>query len=321
MLLNNLRQPSRTGLWALLLWAIALWAQADQTPQNVELAAGDYAFHLTHQGRVRDYLVHVPPAASLGRPMPMVLVLHGGMGHMQIQATERFYHQPSAADQYGYVAVFPNGYSRHANGHWATWNAGSCCGPAVNADSDDVGFIRAVIDDMQQRTAIDPQRVFVAGMSNGGMMAYRLACELSDKISAIASVAGPDQTLRCQPRQPVSVLHIHALDDDHVPYDGGRGPRSLAGMSFNSVAASVQKWRDILQATGPADTVLSAPDAHCDRYTGASADVQLCTTRTGGHAWPGGSKPRGGAAGATALSANATLWTFFAAHGRTDATR
>lgn len=271
----------------------------------------DSEFEVTVQGERRAYLVHMPAHAVSGQPLPMVLVLHGGLGNRHVQATERFYHQRSAADQYGYIAVFPNGYSRWPGGKFATWNAGNCCGPAVKKQSDDVAVIRAIIQAMQQRTPVDPKRIFVDGMSNGGMMAYRLACELSGTIRAIASVAGTDNTQQCQPDKAVAILHIHAKNDDHVPFEGGKGQQSMADVSFNSVPATIQKWVQINQAQPQPERVLALAGAYCDRYRGGRAAVQLCVTETGGHAWPGGTKPRGGQAGADTIDANALIWQFF----------
>lgn len=280
------------------------------------LAPGDHAFEVNVAGESREYLVHVPKQAQSGQALPMVLVLHGGMGNMQVQATERFYHQISAAEKYGYIVVFPNGYSRLPGGKFATWNAGNCCGAALKKQSDDVGTIRAIIQAMQQKATIDAKRIFVDGMSNGGMMSYRLACELSDTISAIASVAGTDNTRQCRPSKPVAILHIHAKDDDHVPFNGGQGEKSMTDVSFNSVPATIQKWVQLNQANPQADRILEVSGATCEIHRGGLAPVQLCVTESGGHSWPGGSKPRGGEAGSTAIDANEVIWTFFNTYGR-----
>ncbi len=280
------------------------------------LAAGDYEFAVNVNGDKRPYLVHIPTQSQAGQALPMVLALHGGLGSMHVQASERFYHQVSAAEKYGYIVVFPNGYSRLPGGKFATWNAGLCCGAAVKKQSDDVAVIRAIIEDMQQRAQVDAKRIFVDGMSNGGMMSYRLACELSGTVSAIAAVAGTDNTQRCQPAKPVAVLHIHAKDDDHVPFEGGKGQQSMADVSFNSVPATIQKWVEINQANPQAERILEVPGAYCEIHRGGLATVQLCVTETGGHSWPGGSKPRGGQAGSSAISANDVIWQFFNGQGR-----
>lgn len=280
------------------------------------LAAGDYEFAVNVNGDKRPYLVHIPTQSQAGQALPMVLALHGGLGNMHVQASERFYHQVSAAEKYGYIVVFPNGYSRLPGGKFATWNAGLCCGAAVKKQSDDVAVIRAIIEDMQQRAQVDAKRIFVDGMSNGGMMSYRLACELSGTVSAIAAVAGTDNTQRCQPAKPVAVLHIHAKDDDHVPFEGGKGQQSMADVSFNSVPATIQKWVEINQANPQAERILEVPGAYCEIHRGGLATVQLCVTETGGHSWPGGSKPRGGQAGSSAISANDVIWQFLNGQGR-----
>lgn len=280
------------------------------------LAAGDYEFAVNVNGDKRPYLVHIPTQSQAGQALPMVLALHGGLGNMHVQASERFYHQVSAAEKYGYIVVFPNGYSRLPGGKFATWNAGLCCGPAVKKQSDDVAVIRAIIEDMQQRAQVDAKRIFVDGMSNGGMMSYRLACELSGTVSAIAAVAGTDNTQRCQPAKPVAVLHIHAKDDDHVPFEGGKGQQSMADVSFNSVPATIQKWVEINQANPQAERILEVPGAYCEIHRGGLATVQLCVTETGGHSWPGGSKPRGGQADSSAISANDVIWQFFNGQAR-----
>lgn len=282
------------------------------------IPAGDSEFETLAGGEKRAYLVHVPPQYDGSTPMALVLALHGGGGNMHIQANDAYYHQLSAANQHGYIVVFPNGYSRLPGGRLATWNAGKCCGAAQKKQINDVAFIRQVIHDMQQRANIDRRRIYAQGMSNGGMMAYRLACELSELISAVASVAGTDGSLECNPSQAVSILHIHALDDDHVPFQGGVGEKSMAKVSFNSVPATVQKWTRLLHTSSSPERVLYVPGAYCELYGGGKQDsqVKLCVTESGGHAWPGGHKVRGGEAGSTAISANDLIWQFFSAHAR-----
>lgn len=279
------------------------------------LTPGDYTFEVSVSGEARTYSVHVPRQYR-DQHAALILALHGGGGNHEIQATERFYHQISASEKYGYIVMFPNGYSRLPGGKFATWNAGNCCGAAVKKQVNDVAVIRAMIQDIQQRVRINPKRIFADGISNGGMMSYRLACEMADTISAIAAVAATDNLQPCQPSQAVAILHIHAKDDDHVPFDGGVGPKSPAGVTFNSVPATIQKWVGLNQSRTPAERILEVPGAYCEIYQPGKAPVQLCVTETGGHSWPGGSKPRGGSAGSTALDANAVIWQFFSANGR-----
>ncbi len=156
-------------------------------------------------------------------------------------------------------------------------------------------------------------------MSNGGLMSYRLACEMADTFKAIAAVAGTDNTLSCTPSRPVSVLHIHARNDTHVLFDGGAGDDAFRDESkvtqFTSVPETVNRWLGHDRCSAAPQRVLSVPGAYCDRYApcaGASA-VQLCVTETGGHSWPGADKSarRGKEPASQAIDANDVMWQFF----------
>lgn len=296
---------------ALLLTGPRLAEAASQAGQGLE--AGSHRLHLRHDGLERDFIVHVPQTYRAERPVPLVLALHGGGGSMQVMARDRLYGLIERSEASGWIVAFPNGYSRLPGGRFATWNAGICCGGARDSGSDDVGFLRAVVADVQRRLAIDPRRVFAAGMSNGGMMSYRLACEASDLFRAVASVAGTDGTTDCRPGRPVPVFHIHAKDDDRVLFNGGSGSASDTHADFVSVPATVDKWTRLDACTGPTQTVLQRPGVTCEVRSGCAggAEVRLCVTDTGGHAWPGGRKALGGK-GSTALDATDEIWAFFA---------
>ena len=245
--------------------------------------------------------------------MPVVFSFHGGGGNMDLQADDRYYGQISKADRAGYVAVFPNGHSRLRSGKLATWNAGNCCGQARDQNVDDVGFIREIVRRLSAEPGIDTRRIFANGISNGGMMSYRLACEMPDVFSAIASVAGTDNTRACAPTVPISILHIHAKDDELELFNGGAGRKSAAVTSFVSVPDSTAKWVRLNGCNPAPKRVLETAGAYCDAYTACRGGVvvKLCVTETGGHSWPGGKKPRGNAPGSTALSATEVIAEFF----------
>ena len=242
--------------------------------------------------------------------------LHGGGGNMDIQATDKFYGQIAKADQAGYVVVFPNGFSRLSSGKLATWNAGHCCAAARDTNADDVGFIRAIVANLSAQPGIDAQRMYASGRSNGGMMAYRLACEMPEVFKAIVAVAGTDNTQSCTPKSPVSVLHIHAKDDERVLFNGGAGRKSKQVTEYVSVPDTVAKWVQLNGCAAPPKRVLEVAGAYCEAYSGCrgGTEVKLCVTETGGHAWPGGEKPRGGGRGATAISATELAAEFFSSH-------
>jgi polyhydroxybutyrate depolymerase len=273
-------------------------------------APGDYRFSFVHGGISREYLMHVPRSYR-GAPTPMLIALHGGGGDADFQANDAKYKLISKSEQAGFIAVFPNGYSRFQSGILATWNAGTCCGKAQENKIDDVGFIRAVIARVEGQANIDKRRIFATGMSNGAMLSWRLACE-APEIRAVAPVAGTDNTPACRPSRPVPVIEFHAVDDDHVPFNGGVGV-GPSHTDFVSVPATQAKWVRIDRADPAAKRVLNVSGAHCDLHSARAggAPVELCVTDTGGHSWPGGGTQRGRKQPSMAISANDLMWNFF----------
>lgn len=275
-------------------------------------APGNYRFTFVHDGLRRDYLVHVPRSYA-GAPTAMLLALHGGGGNADLQADDSRYGLISKSERAGFILVFPNGYSRFASGVLATWNAGACCGAAQKNKVDDVGFLREVIERAKQQLHVDPDRVFVTGMSNGALMSWRLACEASDLIRGIAPVEGTDNTSVCTPSRPVPIIEFHAFDDDFIPLSGGHGARALTDTNFASVAATQAKWVALDRADTKTVRMLTVAGAHCDlhRPRPGGAPVELCLTDGGGHSWPGGGTDHGRKHPSTAISANDLMWNFF----------
>lgn len=278
---------------------------------------GDYRFTMEHGGLQRAYLVHVPPNYNAKAPTPVVLAFHGGGGNMALQAGPS-YDIVGKSDPAGFVAVFPNGYSPLPGGKLATWNAGNCCGGARDRAVDDVGFVRAVLAQLKQKVNVDTQRIFATGMSNGAMLSHRLACEMADVFRAVAPVAGTDGTLQCAPSRPISILQIHASDDDHVLFNGGAGaaafPDKTRVADFLSVPETMARWVRRNRCSTTTQRVLDVPGAYCETHTQCAdgVQVQLCVTNSGGHSWPGARQVRAGKAPASqALSANDVMWDFF----------
>ena len=286
--------------------------QPDDPNMTPILAPGDYRFSFVHQGKTREYLVHVPRSYS-GTPTPMLMALHGGGGDADLQADDERYKLISKSEQAGFIAVFPNGYSRFSSGILATWNAGACCGGAQRDDVDDVGFLREVIRRVERQARIDRNRAFITGMSNGALMSWRMACEASDLIRGIAPVEGTDNTASCKPARPVAAIEFHSLDDDHIPINGGKGVSALTDTNFTSVGATQAKWVQLDHAEASARRVLTVPGAHCDLHSAKPGGVplELCLTDAGGHSWPGGGTQQGRKQPSMAISANDLMWTFF----------
>jgi polyhydroxybutyrate depolymerase len=303
-----------TGPWGRVL-AVCLFSLALVSGALAQTVM--HSFTLQHGGLDRAYLVHVPTSYNPASPMPVVLAFHGGGGSMKLQAGDN-YGLVDKAESAGFIAVFPNGYSRLRSGLLATWNAGNCCGSARDRQVDDVGFVRAVLAQVQARYNVDRQRIFATGMSNGGMLSHRLACEMSDTLRAIAAVAGTDGTLTCKPVRPISVLQIHALDDTHVLFSGGVGAAAFRDTSkvadFVSVPETMVRWAKRNQCQMQAQRVFSKQCAYCEAYSGCASgvEVRLCVTETGGHSWPGGTAVRRGKSPPSdAISANDVMWEFF----------
>lgn len=274
---------------------------------------GDYTFSFVHDGLTRMYRVHVPASYTPSKPTPMMVSFHGGGGNMEFQADDKFYGLISKSEQAGFIAVFPNGYSRLPSGKFATWNAGNCCAGARDRNIDDVGFVREMIKHLKAQLNVDPDRIYANGMSNGALFSYRLACEMSDTFKAIASVAGSDGTRSCNPARPVSILEIHAKDDEMVLFNGGAGRNTTMLANFMSVPDTIRKWVRQNGCSTTPKRVLDKPGAYCDAYAPCrdNSEVRLCVTESGGHSWPGGRKVRTGAAGSTAISADDVMWDFF----------
>lgn len=276
----------------------------------------DISFEIPHDGLTRRYLVHIPESYNGNTPIPLLVAFHGGGGNMEYMARDAYYGLISKSDKEGFIVVFPSGFSRFDSGKFATWNAGTCCGVARDKKIDDVGFVREMTERLIKDYTIDTERIYATGMSNGAMMAYRVACELPSVFKAISAVAGTDNTLSCSPRHPVSVLHIHAKNDTHVLFDGGAGKDSFRDPSkvsdFVSVPDTIENWVKHNHCQLPPVRVLQVAGAYCDLYSaceGGSA-VKLCVTEEGGHSWPGGRKPRGDSP-SKAISANDQMWDFF----------
>ena len=275
--------------------------------------AGDHRFSIRHGGLTRTYRVHVPPGYNMAVPAPLLVALHGGSAATDLRANDADYGLVAKSDREGFIAVFPSGFTP-GGGKLATWNAGGCCGAARGQNVDDVGFIRQVVTNVFRQMSIDRDRIFAAGLSDGGMMAYRLACETPEVFRAVASVAGTDNTRTCAPGNPVSVLHIHAKDDPRVPFAGGAGPDGpdRSGAPLASAAATVAKWAQLDGCAAQPRHILDKAGASCQAYSWCRgrAEVQLCVTDTGGHSWPGGKK-RAGAPASQAISATDSIWEVF----------
>jgi len=274
---------------------------------------------LVHDGAERSYLVRVPPRMDPGRDrVPLVLVLHGGGG--DARHAERVTGFTRKAEQEGFVVVYPEGTGR-LDRRWLTWNAGHCCGSAMKQGVDDVGFIRGLLERLITEYPIDPGRIYVTGMSNGGMMAHRLGIELSDRIAAIAPVVATMFGDESKPRHPVSALIINGALDRSVPVDGGSPGGSFAGAWDGTLTRPVTDqavfWANANGCPGPPET---HEDDACIRWRypcPGRQTVEFYLVKDNGHAWPGGQRgSRLGDQPGTSVNATDIIWAFFRQHAR-----
>lgn len=279
-------------------------------------AAGITTFTL--DGLERSYTVHVPPGLSPDARPPVLLALHGGGGSAAQFASSSDLDR--VADERGFVVVYGQGTS-WGRATLPVWNAGDCCGQAVDAQQavDDVAYAREVIRRVAADHAIDPTRVFVTGMSNGAMMAERLACEAADVFAGAASVAGVLQVPRCAPSRPVPLLLIHGTDDPAVPYRGGTGS-GLGRVEAMPTEQDLAGWAERNACAGPLVTepVPALPDENGRTvdllsYSGCAAPVALYRINGGIHEWPGGriDGPLNGGEVTTAIHASDAVADFF----------
>lgn len=281
---------------------------------------GDFTGEIVVGGLTRTYHVHLPQSYDKTQPAPLVLPFHGGTGRGERMPQLTGFNEVS--DRGGFIVVYPEGVDRH-------WNDGRDTVP--NA-VDDVAFVSALIDRLNETLSIDRKRVYATGISNGGFFAERLACELSNKIAATASVAATlPENYSCRPSRPVSVLLIHGTDDPFVPYTGGqvkgRGTsRGGYGGRALSVADTVKYWTDHDKCPPSAVTtrledrdVRDGTTVRRDIYVQCrgGTEVVLYTVNGGGHTWPGGLQYAPEAfIGKTNRDINASqvIWDFFKKH-------
>jgi polyhydroxybutyrate depolymerase len=277
-------------------------------------STSDTTYTLTHAGIERTYILHVPSAYTNDQAVPLVLDFHGGGGNAQGEMQHTGFN--ALADEQGFIVAYPNGTGKRED-KLLTWNGGTCCAYAVENQIDDVGFVRALIAEIETKYNIDPKRIYATGLSNGAIMSQRLACDASDLFAAIAPVAGTLNYLRCNPSQPVSVIEFHGTDDGHIGYNGGAGPNSLVDVPFKSVKESIDFWLKADQCSQTPQTE-SFSDIKHDTYSNCAngTAVELYTIIGGKHAWPGGGGPAwpGGDELTQTISATKIIWDFFTAH-------
>lgn len=266
------------------------------------------------EGTTRSYLLYIPHSIPKNHPLPLLLVFHGGGGHSYNMP--RFTGFDELAESRGFLVAYPES----TNGHW---NDTRNLSPA-----DDVGFVRALVSELERSYPVDPGRVYATGISNGGFFSQRLACDLTDRITAVASVAAtmPESLVPvCHPSRPVSVMFMQGTDDPLVHIEGGNVARTH-GRNL-SLADAVHFWLDHDQTSKKPDASdlphhdSNGTSAHRDIYSGGKRDTEVVvyTIRGGGHTWPGGQQYLPAFLVGKVnhdIDASKIIWEFFSRHSR-----
>lgn len=266
------------------------------TPHLPAAQPGDQTGTIVVQGQSRTYVLHTPQQYRRDRRFPLVLAFHGYGSQGKDLAASSGLNQ--VADQQGFLVAYPDGLERR-------WNVASGF-----IGVDDLAFTTALIDHLQTRRAIDPARIYATGVSNGGFWVQRLACDMSDRIAAFASVAAtlPGQLkVLCHPPAPVPILMMNGTDDRKVPWQGGELPYG----SILSVPATIEFWRQQNGCSTPAASQALNSRVQIDRYTAcrAGAEVELVTLKGAGHVFP-----RGGTGANQLLNGSQEIWQFLQRH-------
>lgn len=270
---------------------------------------GDHALTMMADGIQRSYVVHIPTGFNRAQPTALVLAFHGiGLDAEEMMRISKLNDQ---ADVSGFIVVYPEG-----SGTTRSWNGGHCCGSAAAGNVDDVGFVRALLDELSDSLPVDPQRIHATGFSNGAIFTYRLACELSDRIASFAPVSATPAELDlglCASDQQAALIHIHGTADVANPYEGGELP---SGFYFLSVGETMRFWAERNDCDPQSQTSTSGSITH--EVYGSCAPgtaLELYSIAGGAHAWPGGEAVNH-AMGEPNMEMNAAevIWEFFQSH-------
>jgi len=239
------------------------------------LAPGDHFVTLVHGGETRAAIVHVPAVADVAdTSLPLVLMFHGWTSSAEDEVARTGL--SVKAESAHFIVAYPRGIG-------GSWNAGHCCGEAMLRGIDDVGFVRALIDEIARSVCVDRARVYAMGFSNGAMMSHRLACDAADVIAAVVPASGVnvEDPVSCVPARPVPLLHVHGASDPLQPILG-----SLVTGS-GSVEDTIDAWRDRNGCSPDHETTTPVAGTTCEAYTRceAGSEVRVCLISDLGHEW------------------------------------
>lgn len=243
----------------------------------------------------RTYSIHIPAGLTSQQSTPLVFAFHGYQENgTQIRRYTGF---DTLADANGFIVVYPDGSGSSGS---LSWNANGCCGYALQNDIDEPAFVRAIIADVATIANVDTKRIYATGFSNGALLTYRLACEMSDTFAAIAPAGGVLMYSPCEPQEAVSVMHVHGAKDAVVPFEGGG-----SAIQFPAVAESLATWTKLDGCNGEKQVEKDGVLEHTtfgECKPGISVELYIVDGTS--HSWPS----------PYIAPISQIIWEFFAAH-------
>ena len=231
---------------------------------NSTIASGNSTAMLTHDGRAREYMIHVPSSYSGSAPVPFVIDIHGLTSSDSAQAGLSGWRAKS--DEVGFIVVHPQGLGN-------SWNGGDlCCGSSQSSGVDDEGFMRAIVTKISEQACINMKRVYATGLSNGGAMSHLLACNAADVFAATAPISMGNGTRPCTPSRPISVIMYRGTTDTLVRYNGG---------AFPSAMADFEQWKTLNGCTGSATKIHGVCEHFPPSQCQGGVEVTQCTLNAG----------------------------------------
>jgi polyhydroxybutyrate depolymerase len=294
-------------LVSILTAAFIINIRSIQAEENIivpeSMTIGDSYGKLYDQGKWRTYYLYIPKSYNTDRPMPLVLVFHGDEGSGKSISKVTKFNQ--LAEKNGFILVYPDGI----NQRWSLKGR-------TKGSANDVLFVSALIEYLQQKLNIDSHKIYAAGFSRGAILTQALACELPDKIAGFASVAGslPVRLIhKCQLPNPVSILAINGTNDQEVLYEGDDYTQHGALVSISDM---VHFWRSHDHCTSRGKSPFFSRKTRTSLYTSCNGDKEVLriTVINGGHFWPGGmttDKNLNKFNSELGLNASEVIWDFF----------
>jgi polyhydroxybutyrate depolymerase len=315
--LRNYRKFTRIYVFiaAVLMLIIVIGSIFIMRNRQTVVVSGSSVHSISIDGHERTYRIYRPESLPTGN-VPLVVMLHGALGTGE--QAETTYGWDAKAESGKFIVAYPDG----ANRSWAV--SEKCCGPSARNGTNDVAFITQMVSNLSQEMPIDQDRIYATGISNGGMLAYRLACD-TDIFAAIAPVAAT-MLGACPSPNPISVMHIHGALDETVPYGGGPGRRDNGGGGNNPADTNgppipelVDAWRRTAECEQPTIAIVGVVTTSTANCPDGRA-VNLVTIADAGHQWPGSVQQNQARrflkldTPSTALDATDAIWQFFRAH-------